>query len=75
MNLRISTTGISQKCIKLASTHLGKSLTFIFNQSLHQGIVLDINVIPTNFRPISKLSTLMQIFNSYINNLLTSDNQ
>ena len=59
MNLRISTTGITQKCVKLASTHLGKSLTFISNQALDQGIVLDINAILTNFRPISNLSTLI----------------
>ena len=72
-----STIGVPQKYIKLASTHVSESLTFIFSIIfLQQGIVPDILEIskvtpvdkrrestdPTNFCPISTLSTLTQIF-------------
>ena len=71
INLNKSTIGIPKKCIKLASDHISECLTFIFNQSLQQGIVPDSLKIskitpldkggditdPANYRPISTLST------------------
>ena len=84
INLNKSTIGIPKKCIKLASDHISECLTFIFNQSLQQGIVPDSLKIskitpldkggditdPANYRPISTLSTFTQIFEKCIYNQL-----
>ena len=70
-NLNKVTIGVPRKIIKLASSHLCESFTYIFNQSLQQGVVPDILKIskvkpidkggevtdPTNLWPISTLST------------------
>ena len=75
-NLNKATIRVPRKIIKLASSHLCESFTYIFNQSLQQGVVPDILKIskvtpidkggevadPTNFRPISTLSTFTQTF-------------
>ena len=75
-DLNKATIGAPWKIIKLASSHLCESLTYIFNQYLQRGAVEDILKIskvtpidkggevtdPTNFRPISTLSTFTQIF-------------
>ena len=75
-NLNKATIGAPWKIIKLASSHFCESLTYILNQSLQQGVVPDILKIskvtpidkggevadPTNFRPISTLSTFNQTF-------------
>ena len=39
INLKKSTIGIPQLCIKLAFNHISEGLTLIFNESLSQGIV------------------------------------
>ena len=79
-NLNKATIGVPRKIIKLASRHICESLTFIFNQSVQQGIVPDILKIskvmpidkggeatdPTNYRPISTLSTFTQILEKLI---------
>ena len=84
INLNKSTIGVPKKCIKLASSHISECLTFIFNQSLQQGVVPDILEIskitpidkggeitdPANYRPISTLSTFTQIFEKCIYNQL-----
>lgn len=80
LKLDKSTIGIPQRCIKIANSHICEALTLIFNQSLLQGIVPDILKIskvtpvdkggeetdPTNFRPISTLSALTQIFEKLV---------
>jgi len=83
INLNKSTIGVPKKCIELASDHIySECLTFIFNRSLQQEIVPDILKIskvtpvdkrgditdPANYRPISALSTLTQIFEKCIYN-------
>ena len=86
INLNKATIGVPKKCIKLASSHISECLTFIFNQSLQQGVVPDILKIskstpidkggeikdPANYRPISTLSTFTQIFEKCINNQLST---
>ena len=66
-NFNKATIVVPRKIIKLASSHLCESLTYILNQSLQQGVVPDILKIskvtpidkggevtdPTNFRLIS----------------------
>lgn len=82
MSLKVnkSTVGIPRKCVKLAANHIHEPLTIIFNQSLLQGIFQDnfetskvtpvdkggdaIN--PFNYRPISALSALAQIFEKLV---------
>ena len=80
LKLNKSRIGIPQKCIKLACEYISETLTTIFNQCLLQGIVPDILKIskvtpvdkggeitdPANFRPISTLSTITQIFEKLI---------
>ena len=84
-NLNKATIGVPRKIIKLASSHLCESLTYIFNQSLQQGVVPDILKIskvtpidkggevadPTNFCPISTLSTFTHLKNVHISSLST----
>ena len=41
-NLNKSTIGVPRKFIKLASSYISECLTFIFNQSLQQGVIPDI---------------------------------
>lgn len=76
LDAKKSTIGIPIYCIKLASDMISASLTEIFNLSLVQGIVpesLKVSRVtpiskggdpsnPTNYRPISILSTFAQIF-------------
>ena len=82
MNIKLnkSTIGVPRKCIKLACDHISEPLTMIFNQSLLQGIVPNILKVskvtpihkggnaaePTNYRPISTLSTFTQIYEKLI---------
>ena len=80
INQNKSTIGIPQQCIKLASGHISEALSVIFNNSLLQGIVPDILKIskitpvdkggestdPSNYRPISTLSTFSLIFEKLI---------
>ena len=79
-----STIGVPRKFIKLVSSYISECLTFIFNQSLQQGVVPDILKIskvapidkggevidPINFHPISTLSTFTQIFEKLIHKQL-----
>ena len=55
INLNKSTIGIPKKCLKLASNHISQCLTFIFNQSLQQGVVPDI-------LKISKVTPIAQYY-------------
>ena len=82
MNLKVekSTIGIPRKCLKLAANHIYEVLTIVFNNSLQLGIFPDILKIsrvtsvdkggndldPSNYRPISTLSALTQIFEKLI---------
>ena len=49
INLKKSTIGIPQLCIKLACNHISEALTLIFNPTD-----------PSNFRPISTLSQVIE---------------
>ena len=67
-------------CIKLACNYISEALTLIFNESLCQGIVPDSLKVskvtpvdkggsptdPSNFRPISTLSALTQVFEKLV---------
>ena len=80
INLQKSTIGTPQRCIKLARNYISEVLTIIFNESLLQGIVPDVLKVskvtpvdkggevmdPSNFRPISTLSALTQIFEKLV---------
>ena len=82
MNIKLkkSTIGIPQLCIKLACNHISEALTLIFNESLTQCIVpngLKVSKVThvdkggnpmnlSNFRPISTLSTLTQVFKKLV---------
>ena len=80
INLKKSTIGIPQLCIKLACNHISEALTLIFNESLSQGIVpnsLKVSKVtpvdkrgnpmdPSNFSPIFTLSALMQVFEKLV---------
>ena len=82
INLKVekSTIGIPRKCLKLAANHIYEALTIVFNNSLQLGIFPDIFKIskvtpvdkggndldPSNYRPISTLSALTQIFEKLI---------
>ena len=80
IKLNKSTIGVPRKCIKLACDHISEPLTMIFNQFLLQGIVPNILKVskvtpihkggnaaePTNYRPISTLSTFTQIYEKLI---------
>ena len=75
-----SSIGIPRTRIKLAGEYIDEALTIVFNQSLLQGIFPDIlktskvtpvdkggeETDPTNYRPISTLSALAQIFEKFI---------
>ena len=83
-DLNKSTIGVPRKIIKLPSSYIRECLTFIFNQSLQQGIVPGIFKIskvkpidkegeitdPKNFCPISTLSTFTQLFEKLIHKQL-----
>ena len=76
LKLNKSFIGTPPRCIKLACSYITEPLTKLFNLSLSQGIMPDLLKIskltpvdkggeltdPTNFRPISTLSTLTQIW-------------
>ena len=82
MNLKVEklTIGIPSKCLKLAANHIYEALTIVFNDSLQLGIFPDIfkmskvtpvdkggnDLNPSNYRPISTLSALTQIFEKLI---------
>ena len=82
MNLKVekSTIGTPRKCLKLAANHIYEALTIVLNNSLQLGIFPDIFKIsrvtpvdkggndldPSNYRPISTLSALTQIFEKLI---------
>ena len=71
LKMNKATIGVPIKCIKLANLSISEALTCIFNLSLLQGVVPDILKIskvtpidkggemldPTNYRPISTLSS------------------
>ena len=71
-----STIGFPRKCIKLGASYINEPLTIVFDQYLTQGIFPDTfktsKVTPldkggektdrSNYRPISTLSALAQIF-------------
>ena len=80
LNVEKSTIGIPSKCLKLAANHIYEALTIVFNNSLQLGIFPDVFKIskvtpvdkggndldPSNYRPISTLSALTQIFEKLI---------
>ena len=75
-----STIGIPRKCIKLAPNHIHEVRAIVFNQSLQQGIFPDHlktskvtpvdkggdEMDPFNYRPISTLSAIAQIFEKLV---------
>jgi len=75
-----ATIGIPRKCLKLAANHIYEVLTIVFNNSLQLGIFPDIFQIsrvtpidnrgndldPSNYRSISTISALTQIFEKLI---------
>ena len=77
---------IPRTCIKLAADHINEALMIVFNYSLLQGVFPEIFKIskvtpvdkggedtdPSNYRPISTLSALAQIFEKLICNQLVS---
>ena len=80
LNVKKSTIGIPSECLKLAANHIYEALTIVFNNSLQLGIFPDVFKIskvtpvdkggndldPSNYRPISTLSALTQIFEKLI---------
>ena len=81
LNVEKSTIGIPSKCLKLAANHIYEALTIVsFNNSLQLGIFPGVfkisKVTPvdkggndldlSNYRPISTLSALTQIFEKLI---------
>ena len=82
MSLKVdkSALDIPRKCVKHAANHVYEALSMVFNQSLLQGIfpenfkVLKVTSVdkqgeemdPFNYRPISTLSALTQIFEKRI---------
>ena len=80
INLKKSAIGIPQLSIKLACNHTSEALTLIFHESLSQGLVsnsLKVSKVtlvdrggnpidPSNFRPISTLSALTQVFEKLV---------
>ena len=64
INLNKSTIGVPKECIELASDHISECLTFIFNQSLQQGIVPDILKLQ-----IIVLYQLYQLLHKYLKNV------
>ena len=86
LKLNKSFIGTPPRCIKLACSYITEPLTKLFNLSLSQGIMPDLLKIskitpvdkggeltdPTNFRPISTLSNLTQIFEKLVYKQLVS---
>ena len=86
MNIKLnkSTIGVPQRCIKIVCDLISEPLSWIYNSSLLQGVVPDILKIskvtpidkggnasePTNYRPISTLSSFTQIFEKLIHKQL-----
>ena len=80
LNKNKSTIGIPIKCIKLASDYISEALALVFNSSFTQGIMPDTLKIskvtpvdkggehfgPTNYRTISTLSSISQIFEKLV---------
>ena len=79
LNLKVgkSTIGIPSKCVKLAANYIYEALAIVFNKSLQLGVFPDILKIskvdkggneldPSNYRPISTLSAITQIFEKLI---------
>ena len=64
INLNKSTIGVPKECIEFASDHISECLTFIFNQSLQQGIVPDILKLQ-----IIVLYQLYQLLHKYLKNV------
>ena len=81
-----SSIDIPRTCIKLAADHINEALMIVFNYSLVQGVfpeILKISKVtpvdkggedtdPSNYRPISTLSPLSQIFEKLICKQLVS---
>ena len=81
-----SSIDIPRTCIKLAADHINEALMIVFNYSLLQGVFPEIFKIskvtpvdkggedtdPSNYRPISTLSALAQIFEKLICKQLVS---
>ena len=84
LNHNKSTIGVPRRCIKIACDKIAEPLSQIFNLSLLQGIFPDdlkkakitpidkggVSTDPSNYRPISTLSTFAQIFEKLIYNQL-----
>lgn len=82
LNHHKSTIGVPRNCIKIACDKIAEPLSLIFNISLLQGIFPDnlkiakvtpidkggVSTDPSNYRPISTLSTFAQIFEKLIYN-------
>ena len=66
-----ATIGVPRKIIKLASSHLCESLISIFNQSLQQGVVPDILILPTFTLSQLHQHSLKYLTNLYISSLST----
>ena len=80
INLNKSSIGIPQRCLKLAVNHISEPLALIFTDSLLKGVVPDVLKVskvtpvdkggeptdPSNFRPISTLSALTQVFEKLV---------
>ena len=80
LNKNKSIIGIPIKCIKLASDYISEALALVFNSSFTQGIMPDILKMskvtpvdkggerfdPTNYKPISTLSSISQIFEKFV---------
>ncbi|EDO27565.1 predicted protein [Nematostella vectensis] len=80
LKVNIATIGVPIKLIKLANSSISEAIISIFNLSLLQGVVPDILKIskvtpvdkggetfdPTNYRPISTLSSFSQIFEKLV---------
>ena len=89
LNSNKATTDVPTRCVKLACDNISEALACVFNQSLTQGIVPDIlkiskvtpvnkggnDIEPTNYRPISTLSSFSQIFDKLVYKQLINYNE
>ena len=66
-----ATIRVPRKINKLASSHLCESLTYIFNQSLQQGVIPDILILPTFALSQLYQRSLKYLTNFYISSLST----